>query len=380
VDLHDSPEDAAFRRQVRAWLAARVAPYRVDPRGPSLVFADVSDPEFVTRGRAWQRQLFDAGYAGLGWPREYGGRGLPPSRQLVWAEEAAAAGAPPPVNLIGEAVVAPALLACGSEEQRRRWLPPMLRGESVWCQLFSEPDAGSDLAAVQTTAVADGDGDGWTVSGRKAWVSGAHYADLGLLLARDGGGGLSCLVLDMGAPGVTVRPRRQMTGGVAFADVLLDAVAVPSSAAVGDAGRGRAVARAALAAERLNLGLGAARVAGLTDRILADLRTRPAAADPGVRQLAADLFIESRSLQHMGRRAVSGTGPPGEVLKLAASRLARRTDEVLDALRGAGAMVHDEYTLAQLWSPAIGIGGGTDEVVRDVVAERVLGLPPEPRP
>ena len=380
MDLHDSPEDAAFRAGARAWLAGHVGPYRVDPGGPSLVFADASDPGFVARGRAWQRRLHDAGYAGLGWPEEYGGRNLPPSRQLVWAEEAAAAGAPPPVNLIGEAVAGPALLACGSPEQRRRWLPPMLRGEAVWCQLFSEPEAGSDLAAVRTTA--EPEGDGWVVTGHKSWVSAAHYADRGLVLARNGGagGGLSCLVLDMGSPGVRARPRRQMTGGAAFADVDLERVRVPGSSLVGGAGGGRAVARAALAAERLHLGLGVARVAGFTDRIIADLRTRPAAAEPAVRQRAARLFVEAQVLRHLGRRAVSGTGPAAEVLKLASSRLADRTDEMLDALRGPGAMLHDEYTLAQLWSPAISIGGGTDEVMRDIVAERVLGLPPEPRP
>jgi alkylation response protein AidB-like acyl-CoA dehydrogenase len=137
---------------------------------------------------------------------------------------------------------------------------------------------------------------------------------------------------------------------------------------------------ASWAAERLNLGLGVARVAGFAERILADLRARPAAGDPGIRQLAAQLAIEARVLRHLGQRALCGTGPTGEVLKLASSRLARRTDEMLDALRGAGAMLHDEYTLAQLWTPAVSVGGGADEVVRDVVAERVLGLPRQPRP
>ena len=382
MDLHDSPEDAAFRVAARAWLADHVGPYRVDPSGPSLVFGDVSDPGFVSRGRAWQRELRQAGYAGLGWPERYGGRGLPASRQLVWAEEAAAAAAPPAVNLIGEAVAGPTLLACGTEEQKRRWLPALLRADEIWCQLFSEPDAGSDLASVGTTARRRD--DGWVVSGHKAWVSGAHYADLGLLLARSdpaapARGGLTCLVVDMRAAGVTVRPRRQMTGGAAFADVLLDDVVVPGSWRVGEEGGGWRVARTGLTAERLNLGLGAARMAGFTDRLLADLRSRPAAADPCVRQQAAELWIESRNLRHLGRRAVCGTEPAGEVLKLASSRLARRTDEMLDAVRGAGAMLHDEYTLAQLWTPAVSMGGGVDEVLKDVVAEQVLGLPREPR-
>ena len=372
MDLSDSPEDAAFRARARAWLAGHVGPYRVDLGGPSLVFADVSDPGFVSRGRDWQRELFDAGWAGLGWPLEYGGRGLPPSRELVWAEEAVAAGAPPGVDLIGEGVAGPAVLAWGTEAQKRRWLVPLLRGEEIWCQLFSEPEAGSDLAAVRT--VAEREGDGWTVSGHKSWASAAFYAELGLLLARSDRG-LICLVVDLRKPGVTVEPRRQLTGGSAFADVVLDRVRVPDSSRLGPDGGGWEVALATLADERRNLGLGLSRAAGLVDRILDDLRTRPVATDPVVRQLAAQLFIESRTLAHLGQRAVSGTGPAAEVLKLAASRLARRTDEMLDALRGAGALLHDEWTLAQLWSPAVSIGGGTDEVVKDVVAQRMLGLP-----
>jgi len=372
VDLSDSPEDAAFRARARAWLAGHAWPHRPPPGGPSLVFGDASDPDFVTRGRAWQRERHDAGLTGLGWPQEYGGQGLPPSCELVWAEEAAAAGAPPPVNLVGEGVAGPAILEWGTEEQKRRWLVPLLRGDEIWCQLFSEPDAGSDLASVAT--VAERDHDGWTVTGRKAWVSAASYADVGLLLAR-AEAGLTCLVVDMRAAGVTVASRRQLTGGSAFADVVLDRVRVAATDRLGPEGGGWAVATATLAGERRNLGLGLARSAGLVDRILDDLRTRPAAADPVVRQLAARLYIESVTLRHLGQRAVSGPGPAGEVLKLAASRLARRTDEMLDALRGAGALLHDEWTLAQLWSPAVAVAGGTDEVLKDVVAERVLGLP-----
>ncbi|MEA2716943.1 MAG: hypothetical protein QOI99_1260, partial [Actinomycetota bacterium] len=302
---------------------------------------------------------------------------------VVWAQEVAAAGVAPGINLLGEAVVGPTLLVHGTEEQKGRYLAPMLRGDDVWCQLFSEPDAGTDLAAVATAAVRDG--DGWLVTGHKAWTSAAHYADRGLLLARTDPGlpgheGCTCFVLDVRAPGVTVRPVRQMTGGSAFADVVLDRVRVADADRVGPVGGGWSVAMTALQWERLNLGLGAARVAGEVTRILAELRPRGVADDPAVRQRAAQVWIEATDLDVLGER-MTATGPgssAGAVARLAATRLARRRDELLDAVRGAGAMLVDDWTLFQLWVPATRIGGGTEEALRTVVAERVLGLPKPP--
>ena len=362
-------------------------------RGASwLPFADVDDTGHVARGRAWQRELFDGGWAGLGWPAEYGGRDLPVGRRVIWAQEAAAACVPPSINLVGEGMVAPTLMEHGSEEQKRRYLPPMLRGDEIWCQLFTEPDAGTDLAAVTTTAVADG--DWWVVSGHKTWTSAAHYADWGILLARTDWDvpkheGCTYFLVDMRAPGVTVRPVRQMTGGSAFTEVLLDSVRVPDSDRVGPVGGGWAVAVTTLRAERVHLGLGATRVAGGIERMLAELRPRGVADDPLVRQLAAQLWIDAKVAEVMGERVVAGMaepaggvdrGPEGTVARLAAIRVARRSDELLDALRGAGAMLVDDWTPLQLWIPATRIGGGTEEALRSIVAERVLGLPKAPRP
>jgi acyl-CoA dehydrogenase len=390
VDVADSAEEAAFRAEARGWLAEQVGPYRVDvhPDSPSLVFADVSDTEHVKRGRAWQRQLFDGGWAGLGWPAAFGGRDLPIPLRAIWAVEAAAAGAPPPINLIGEGMAGPTLMAHGTEEQQRRFLPPMLTGDEIWCQLFSEPDAGSDMAAVTTTATRDG--DGWVVDGHKIWTSAAHYADFAILLARTDWDapkhrGCTYFVVDMAQPGVTTRPLRQMTGGAAFNEVILDAVRVPDAYRVGEEGGGWAVAVTTLMHERLNLGLGLARVGGGTERLLADIRRRGLAGDPAVRQLAAQLVIDSRCVQYLGWRVVSALakgevpGPEGSVAKLASARVSRRWDELLDVMRGPAAMVHDEYTMLQLWIPATSIAGGTDEVLKNVIAERVLGLPPESR-
>jgi alkylation response protein AidB-like acyl-CoA dehydrogenase len=389
-----------FRADARAWLSAHVAPYRCDP--PALPFVDAGDGERFERGRAWQREVQAGGWGGLGWPEEYGGRDLPLSLQAVWAEELAAAGAPPPVNLIGEAVAGPAILAHGTEGQRRRYLPPILDAGEIWCQLFSEPGAGSDLAAVGATATPAG--GGWTVDGHKTWSSGAHFADRGLLLARTDAGapkhqGLTCFVLDMRQPGVTVRPVRQMTGGSAFDDVILDGAGVDDADRLGPTGGGWEVALTALASERLQLGLGLARAGAGVDRLLDELRP---CDDPIIRQLAAQLVVDTRVAQLLGRRLEGPSGPlsgwqgpsgplsgwqgpsgplsgwqgPGAALaKLASARVSRRYDDLVDAMRGAGSMLTDDHTLRQLWLPATRIAGGTDEVLKNVIAERVLGLP-----
>ena len=360
-----------FRADARAWLADHAGPYRAD--AASLPFAGAGDEAHLERGRAWQRELVAGGWAGLGWPVEYGGRGLPLSLQAVWAEELAAAGAPPPVNLIGEAVAGPAILAHGTEDQRRRYLPPILDAGEIWCQLFSEPGAGSDLAAVAATATPHE--GGWAVDGHKAWSSGAHHADRGLLLARTDPDvprhrGLTCFLLDMRRPGVTVRPVRQMTGGSAFDDVLLDGAHIDDADRLGPAGGGWAVAMTALASERLLLGLGLARAGAGVDRLLDALRP---CADPIVRQLAAQLVVDTRVAQLLGRRVPQG--PEAALAKLASGRVSRRYDELVDAMRGAGSMLADEHTLRQLWLPATRIAGGTDEVLKDLIAERLLGLP-----
>ena len=360
-----------FRADARAWLGAHAGPYRVDR--PSLPFADAGDDAHLDHGRAWQRELHAGGWAGLGWPVTYGGRDLPVVLQAVWAEELVAAGAPPPVNLIGEAVAGPAILAHGTEVQRRRYLPPILDAGEMWCQLFSEPAAGSDLAAVATTATPH-DG-GWTVDGHKTWSSGAHFADRALLLARTDPGapkhqGLTCFLLDMRQPGVTVRPVRQMTGASAFDDVILEGARVGDDDRLGPAGDGWAVAMTALASERLQLGLGLARAGAGVDRLLDELRP---CADPVLRQLAAQLVVDARVAQLLGRRA--NQGPEAALAKLASARVSRRYDELVDAMRGAGSMLTDHHTLRQLWLPATRIAGGTDEVLKNVIAERVLGLP-----
>jgi len=390
VDVGEDPGEAGFRAEARAWLAAHVGPHRVDvdPDSPSLLFADVDDPGHLARGRAWQKELAAGGWAGIGWPTAHGGRGLPPQWRAIWAQELITAGAPPPINLLGEAVAGPTIMAHGTDGQQRRFLPPILTAEQIWCQLFSEPGAGSDLAAVTTTALRQG--AGWAISGHKIWSSAAHYSDLALLLARSDPDvpkhrGCTYFLLDMRQPGVTVRPVRQMTGGTAFNEVILQTALVPDENRLGPVGEGWRVAMTTLMHERLSLGLGLARVGGGVDRILAQLRPRGVADDPLVRQLAAQLVVEARCAQALGRHTLSQLaegqtpGYEGAVAKLASGRVSRRRDQLIEAMRGPGSMLHDEHTLLQLWGPATRIAGGTDEILKNVIAERVLGLPPEPR-
>ena len=228
------------------------------------------------------------------------------------------------------------------------------------------------------------------VAGHKTWTSGAHYADFALLLARTDWDvpkhqGCTCFLLDMHQPGISVRPVRQMTGGTAFNDVILDGARVGDENRLGPEGGGWAVAMTTLQYERLHLGLGLARPAGAVDRVLAELHSRGVVDDPMVRQLAARLVIEDRCARYLGWRLVSGMGeggapgPEAAVAKLAAGRVSRRYDELVDAMRGAGAMLQDEHTLRQLWVPATRIAGGTDEVLKNVIAERILVLPAEAR-
>jgi alkylation response protein AidB-like acyl-CoA dehydrogenase len=391
VNFEDSPEDAAFRTEARKWLEASVGSFRIDADrgGESLIFADVSDTEYVARGRAWQQVLFDGGYAGLGWPKECGGRALPLSQRIIWGQEAAAAGAPPTINVIGEGMAGPTIIAHGTEEQKKRYLEPLLRGDEIWCQLFSEPAAGSDVAAVTTKA--ERDGDEWVVNGQKVWTSAAHYADFGILLARSNWDvpkhrGCTYFIVDMRSPGVTVRPLRQMTGGASFNEVFFDGVRIPDAQRVDQEGNGWAVAVTTLMNERMSIGVNlGGGMGGGYDRMLTELRERGAAKDAVVRQLAARVYIESKCLQYLGYRAVSKLmqgqipGPEGSVAKLALGQLARRAVGLLAVMRGPAAMLHDQYTDIELWAPAISIAGGTDEVLKNIIGERVLGLPGEPR-
>ncbi len=401
MDFDDSAEEAAFREEARAWLEANVPP-RSGRSGEALIFADVEDAEFVATGKVWQRTLYEGGWAGLGWPKEYGGRGAALMERVIWGQECARVGTPVPVNIIGEGMAGPTIIAMGTEDQKRRFLEPMLRGDEVWCQLFSEPGAGSDLGACQTRA--DRDGDEWVVNGQKVWTSAAHYADWGVLIARTDWDapkhrGITYFVVDMASPGVAVRPLRQMTGGASFNEVYLDDVRVPDDLRIGPVDGGWPVAVNTLMNERMSLG-----ASGLTGGLGYDdffdflQRPRPGGRrltdDPVVRQLAARLYSQAHALTWTGYRALSRLkqgfmpGAEGSVAKLAVSRIARDAVALFTATLGADLVAGPEGVdggeVAQwremlLFAPAAHIAGGTDQVQRNIIGERVLGLPPEPR-
>ncbi|MGP3534000.1 acyl-CoA dehydrogenase family protein [Microbacterium sp. RD1] len=381
-----------FRGRVREWLAAS-APRRIAgdlPPAPSV--KDLSDEEFET-ARARQRALADAGLAGLTWPAVYGGAGLDDGAQRIFDEEAAEYDLGLEAFNVAIDLVGPTLLTHGTEEQKRRYLPAILRGEELWCQLFSEPGAGSDLASLSTRA--EHDSDGWRISGQKVWTSGGQHADLAILVARSDFSvpkhrGLSYFVLDMHSPGVSVRPLRQMTGDAHFAEVFLDDVPIPPENIVARPGDGWSVVRTTLGNERVAIGGDP----GIEARQLITLarsqreRTGRVQADAALLDEVATLEVRNRALAALARRSAravasgAGPGPEASIFKLEFADLQRIGNDL--ALRilgadglsaGADAPAGGAWQTSLLTAPYLRIAGGTDEIQRNIIAERILGLP-----
>src|SRR5882757_6340331 len=290
MDLSDAPDEARFRQDLRAWLEKSL---------PELPWPEPADMvEKAPFWRRWQAMLFEAGYAGLTWPREYGGQGLDERMRAIFGEECDLAGAPERLNTIGEDFAGPTIVHFGSQAQKERFLRPILTGEEIWCQLFSEPDSGSDLASLRTKATkVEG---GWRIQGQKIWTSRAQLAAHAILLARTGGGerhkGITYFLLPMNSEGVTVRPLAHMLGEVEFNEVFLDEVFLPDEAVVGEIDGGWKVAMATLAFERVAIATGRVNTTKAVQDSVADVRSKKAAdggplgADPHVRQKVADLW------------------------------------------------------------------------------------------
>jgi len=391
VDFDDTPEEAAFRAEARAWLEAHAERRAADAR-PNLAAANAAG--HVEACRAWQRTLYDGGWAGITWPKAFGGRGGTSNQARIFAAEQADFDVSVGPFMVATGMVGPTLIAHGTEAQQDRYLDAMLRGDEIWCQLFSEPGAGSDLAGLATRAVADG--DTWVVNGQKVWTSGAHYSQWGILLARTDPdaakhAGITYFLVDMATPGVEVRPLRQITGHAHFNEVFLTDVRIPGENVVGEVDGGWGVALTTLANERMSIG-GAS--TSTTIEQLVDLaRSLDRTGDPVIRQGLAEAYTRLRLLQFLGFRAqtaMSQGRPPGpevSVMKLAISDHYERTGDLLMAIEGAaGTLAGDDALREQLaqylflgqWS--VRIGGGTDQVQRNVIGERVLGLPREARP
>jgi len=396
VDFDDTPEEAAFRREARAFLEAHADRRAIDPaRLLQVDSGPDADAEHVQRCRRFQGVLFEHGWAGITWPKEYGGRGGTGVEQSIFDQEQAAFDVSTGVFAVGIGMAGPTLIAHGTDEQKRRYLQPMLAGEEIWCQLFSEPGSGSDLASLATRA--ERDGDTFVVNGQKVWNTGAHYSDMAILLARtdpdvEKHAGISYFVVDMSTPGIEVRPLRQINGGAHFNEVFLTDVRIPAENLVGAVHEGWRVARTTLANERTLIGgLGRGRAGGLED-VLSLARRRGRAADPVIRQDLARMAVRSEILRYLGLRVRTAAsrgempGPESSVMKLAVSQHVAATGDLVMAVGGAaGTLFGDDAPDNAFWQHQFltqwgtRIGGGTDQIQRNVIAERVLGLPRDER-
>jgi alkylation response protein AidB-like acyl-CoA dehydrogenase len=383
VDLNDTPEQASYRAEVRAWLEQNKA--QAPPRSGSY-----EDTEYVNARRAWQRRLAEAGIAGVTWPKEFGGQGLGPIEQVTVNQEISRAGVPGILDVIGIGMLGPCIIAHGTEEQKTRHLGPMLHGDEVWCQMFSEPAAGSDLAAVQTRAKQNGDG-GWVLNGQKVWTTNAQFASFGLLLARTDPDqpkhkGLTMFIVPMDAPGVTVRGLRQISGEAEFNEVFFDDVALDEDAVVGGVGNGWGTALTVLMFERLTIGFGSENFGSpshLTETIAADAAAR---RDPDLRERFGHVITEFLAVRFNGYRALTVLARgqiPGPEAGLAKVTMVNAAIAATDL--GADIVGPDALDTSSEWSylisflPGLKSAGGTEQILRNTIGERVLGLPPEPR-
>jgi alkylation response protein AidB-like acyl-CoA dehydrogenase len=359
MDLRPTPEQLALRREIANWLAANLEPH--------------------VEGGEWQRRLAAGGWGAPAWPAEHGGRGLGPAEMAIFNDEMARSGTPAAIAKIGTGWAGPAIIAHGDDWQKRRFLPSILNGEEIWCQLFSEPDAGSDLAGLRTRA--EPRGDHWVVNGQKIWTSYAREADYGILLARTDPesrrqAGISFFAFPMRQPGVEIRPIRQMDGRASFNEVFLTDAQVPAGNVIGQVGDGWRVAITTLMNERTSLSTGTGTLWGsgpsLEDLLTLARRLHP---DRLQRQKLAALKIEAEAIRLTAWRMLSTNPLAASMSKLAADRWGQRVNELAIELLGMSGVVDNPWTEAYLFSPALTIGGGTTEVQRNILAQRALVLP-----
>jgi alkylation response protein AidB-like acyl-CoA dehydrogenase len=387
VDLNDTPEQAAYREKVRGWLEQ----HKAEAPEPRSTRAGAEDTEYLAARRAWQGRLAEAGLAGVTWPQEYGGQGLGPIEQVVVNQELGRAGVPGILDVIGLGMLGPCLIAHGSEEQKGRHLGPMLHGDEVWCQMFSEPAAGSDLAAVQTRARAQDDGS-FVLNGQKVWTTNAQFAAFGLVLARTNPDvpkhkGMTMFILPMDAPGVTVRGLRQISGEAEFNEVFMDDVRVGPEMVVGGVDNGWATALTVLMYERLTIGLGSEGMGYNPHRFARALAADPAAVkDKAVRKTIGEIGTDLLALRFASYRTLSALsqgqipGPESGLAKVTTVNAAIAAGDLIADVLGPDALDEDsEWAYMISFLPGLKSAGGTEQILRNTIGERVLGLPPEPR-
>lgn len=396
MDFEDTAEEAAFRQEVRAFLAAHASLKTgtdADWSRGNLAEDPADAALYLKRCQAWQATLHDNGWAGIAWPKAFGGRGGTPAQAVIFGQEAGAYDVT--TGFIGAAqqLVGPPIMRHGSDEQRARYLKPLLRGEEMWCQLFSEPGAGSDLAALATRAVRDG--DEWVVNGQKVWTSNAHHADFGILLARTDPDapkhkGITFFIVDMRTPGIEIRPLVQATGLSHFSEVFLTDVRIPAANVVGEVHEGWACARTTLASEAGMIG-GAGLTSGFS-ALLALAQQCGRTGEPLVRQALADVYSRERILKFLGMRTQTvimhkrGSAPDPSVIKnFFTQSLSKRVELAVDLEGAAGMLAGTDAIQDGFWQMqcmaqfSSRIGGGTNEVHRNMIGERALGLPAEAR-
>ena len=393
MDFNDTPAEAEFRAKVKAWLQ-EAAPEYMAPPAKRWGLED-----FVTKSKAWQLKKFEGGYVAMTWPKAIGGQGLTPMHQIIYNQEEGRTFVPNGLYSIGLGMCIPTVFTHGRPEIAERYVPKALRGEEVWCQLFSEPVAGSDLASIRTKAVKDG--DEWVINGQKVWTSFAHKSDFGIVVTRTDFDapkhkGLTMFIVDMRAPGVEVRPIKQMSGGSDFNEVFFTDVRVKDTHRLGEVGDGWKVSLTTLMHERLAVG-GKPRGAPGYQMLLnvaktIDTDTGPAIERADVRNRIADTYIADEGIKLTQMRALSALsrgqtpGPEQSISKVVVAKTMQdMASFALDLAEAGGFAIQPGSDLEKLQNSYVGsaglrIAGGTDEILRNIIAERVLGLPGDLRP
>ncbi len=394
MDFNDTPQEAEFRANCRAWLEANAE--LKTKKTNSAKNMNIGNKSLLEAAAEWQKKKYDSGWAMIHWPKEFGGIGATPIERIIWAQEESKFNVPKGVYEIGLGMAGPVMMEYATEEQKERYLPPMAEGKEIWCQLFSEPSAGSDVAGLRSKAVQDG--ENWVVNGQKVWTSGAHFSDFGILVVRHDPGlekhkGLTFFFVDMKSPGIEVKPIKQLTGGSSFNEVYFNDVVIPDSQRLGEIGDGWKVAITTLMNERLAVGDAdgvdaneAFELAKKQDKYGEQLIDNNA-----VRESIADWYCEASGLKNTKLRTMSALsrgdtpGPEASITKIvSANKLQAIGNFGMDSSDMSGMLMDEEsdfikFQMAWMGAAGLRIAGGTDEILKNIIAERVLGLPQEAR-
>ncbi len=394
MDFNDTPQEAEFRAKCRAWLEANAE--LKTKKTNSAKNMNVGNKSLLEAAAEWQKKKYDAGWAMIHWPKEFGGIGATPIERIIWAQEESKFNVPKGVYEIGLGMAGPVMMEYATDEQKERYLPPMAEGKEIWCQLFSEPSAGSDVAGLRSKAVQDG--ENWIVNGQKVWTSGAHFSDFGILVVRHDPSlekhkGLTFFFVDMKSSGIEVKPIKQLTGGSSFNEVYFNDVVIPDSQRLGEIGDGWKVAITTLMNERLAVGdadgvdaneaFELAKKHGKDGEQLID--------NNAVRESIADWYCEASGLKNTKLRTMSALsrgdtpGPEASITKIvSANKLQAIGNFGMDSSDMSGMLMDEEsdfikFQMAWMGAAGLRIAGGTDEILKNIIAERVLGLPQEAR-